>query len=358
MERAMTKLLTRFLSLATLLAASISVAETPQAAVELATVTQGKSSSVLRLPGTVISTADAEIASELEGRLTWVAEVGQQVAAGELVAVLDDHLLNLQLRNAFAEIERIQADMDYNRRQVSRLERLAKQNNTAESELDEVRSRLRMLEQELNMAEVERDRTVYDLGRSHIKAPFPGVIVSRASTAGEYAEPGDPLVRLVNTSALEISVNAPLRVGRFNDVGAQVQVEGGNERLMAPVRALIPVGDTRSRMMELRLSLKPGPWYIGQAVTVELPDSAPTEALSVPRDALVLRDSEIYVYTVSKDNKAVKIPVTPGSGQGNRIAVQAELEAGDPVVVRGAERLREGQSVRVTQHHLAANPAS
>lgn len=351
----------RAVALTTLLTALLVAAaraENPEAVVELATVTQGNSSSVLRLPGTVISTRDVEISSELEGRLTWVAEVGQQVAAGDLIAVLDDHLLNLALRDAFAELERIEADIDYNRRQVGRLERLARQNNTAESELDEVQSRLRMLEQDRRRAEVARDRIVYDLGRSHIKAPFPGVIANRAMSAGEYAEVGSTLVRLVDTATLEISVNAPLRVARYNGAGSQVQVEADGQQLMVPVRALVPVGENRSRMLELRLSLEPGHWLIGEAVTVELPDSEPNRALSVPRDALVLRDSEIYVYTLSRDNRAVKVPVRPGAGQGTRIAIEAELEPGDPVVVRGAERLSEGQTVRVTQHHLAASPPS
>jgi RND family efflux transporter MFP subunit len=349
------------ISFLTACACSVVLAEQPlqEAAVELATVTEDKSSSVLRLPGTVISKRDAEISAELSGRLTWVAEVGQEVAENDLVAVLDDHLLNLQLRNAFAEIERIQADIAYNQRQVGRLERLAKQNNMAESELDEVQSRLRMLQQELLMAEVDRDRTVYDLGRSHIKAPFAGVIASREMSVGEYTAPGRALVRLVDTGSLEISVNAPLRVGRYSQVGSGVQVEGGGQRLMAPIRGLVPVGDSRSRMMELRLSLEPGHWFIGEAVTVELPDAEPRMSLSVPRDALVLRDDEIFVYTISKDNKAIKIPVSPGSGLGTRIAIEADLKAGDPVVVRGAERLNDGQSVKVTQHHLAASrPAS
>ena len=77
-------------------------------------------------------------------------------------------------------------------------------------------------------------------------------------------------------------------------------------------------------------------------------------ATAVPRDALVLRDNQVFVYTLSAENTAVKVPVTTGEGRGSHIAIQAELELGAPVVVRGAESLREGQAVRVLQHHLAA----
>lgn len=343
------------LSLAVLLAwgPGLAAAQPGEVVVELANVIQGSSSSVLRLPGTVISTADAEISSELSGRLTWLAEVGQQVVRDEPIAVIDDHLLKLQLRNDWAEIERIKADIAYNRRQITRLEKLARQNNTAKAELDQIQSRLEMLVQEERIAEVDRERTLYDLGRSRVRAPYSGVVVSREMSAGEYTAPGRALVRLVDTETLEISVNAPLRVARYIQPGSQVQVESSELRLLATVRGVVPVGDARSRMMELRLALAPGHWHIGEAVTVELPDGEARVALSVPRDALVLRDKEVYVFTVSGDNKAVKVPVATGAGHGSRIAIEGELQVGDAVVVRGAERLREGQVVKVTQHHLA-----
>jgi RND family efflux transporter MFP subunit len=329
----------------------------PQAAVvEVAPVTPGTGSAVLRLPGTVLSKRDAKISAEVTGRLTWVAEVGERIAEGEPLAIIDDHLLKLQLRNDWAEIERIKADMEYNQRQIHRLERLASQNNTSKSGLDEMQSRLQMLQQQLAIADIDRDRTVYDLGRARVRAPFSGVIVSREASVGEYTEPGAPLLRLVDTEDLEISVNAPLRVAHFNQPKSVVEVESGDLRLKAEIRAIVPVGDSRSRMMEMRLALEPGHWYIGEAVTVELADSAPETTTTVPRDALVLRDGEVYVYVISRDNTAVKVPVKTGAGRDQKIAVDGLLAPGDLVVVRGAERLRDGQPVKISQSQLAVVP--
>lgn len=330
-------------------------AQEGEVVVELANVTQSSSGSVLRLPANVISMRDAEISAEVTGRLTWVAEVGQEIAKGEPLAVIDDHLLQLQLRNDRAEITRLKADIQYNRRQIKRLEKLARQNNTAQAELDAIQSQLEMLLQEQAIAEVQRERTLYDLERSRVRAPYTGIVVSREMSAGEYTTSGRALMRLVDLQSLEISVNAPLRVARYVESGSQLQVEGDEIQLLAAVRAVVPVGDARSRMMELRLALEPGHWQIGEAVTVELPDGASSTALSVPRDALVLRNDEVYVFTVSRNNTAVKVPVTTGAGHGSRIAIEGDLSPGDAVVVRGAERLREGQRVKVTQHHLAAS---
>lgn len=334
-------------------------AGTPEAVVELANISAGEATSVVRLPGTVISTRDADISAEIAGRLTWVAQVGERVREGEPVAILDDHLLRLDERNNAAEIARLDADIAYNQRQIERLQRLADGNNMARSELDLVQSQLEMLRQERTIAEVALDRTRYDLQRSRVAAPFDGVVASRSADEGEYLDSGASLLRLVDTGNLEISVSAPLRVARHNRAGNRVQVTAGETTGSARIRGLVPVGDARSRMMELRLALADSPWLIGEAVTVELPDSERRSALRVPRDALVLRDGEVFVYTVNEDNTARKVAVTTGAGRGPSIAVEGatagELKAGDPVVVRGAERLRDGQPLRVIQHHLAGS---
>ena len=333
----------------------LALAQAPEAVVELSTVTEQGTNSVLRLPGTVISKRDAGISAELSGRLNWVAEVGDRVEHGQPVAVIDDHLLQLQLRNNNAEIARIDADINYNQRQIKRLQRLADQNNMARSELDQVESQHEMLVQDKTIAQVNRDRTLYDLERTKVSAPFSGIVVSREMTVGEYTAPGAALVRLVDTEALEISVNAPLRVARYNQAGTEVQIEADDRALLTAIRSVIPVGDSRSRMMEVRIQLQAGSWHIGEAVTVDLANGDRELSLSVPRDALVLRNNQVFVYTVSADDTAVKVPVKAGAGRGANIAITGDLFAGDPVVVRGAERLRDGQAVKVIRHHLAGS---
>ncbi len=341
------------LALMLAIGSSLTMAQAPEAVVELATVTEQGTNSVMRLPGTVISKRDAGISAELAGRLTWVAEVGERIDQGESLATIDDHLLQLQLQNNEAVIARINADISYNERQIERLQRLAEQNNMARSELDQVESRHQMLVQDRIIAQVNRDRTLYDLKRTKVTAPFSGIVVSREMTIGEYTAPGAALIRLVDTNALEISVNAPLRIARHNPAGTEVQIEAHDRQLLTAIRSVIPVGDARSRMMEVRIQLQAGNWYIGEAVTVDLADGERQLSLSVPRDALVLRNDQVFVYTVSADNTAVKVPVTAGSGRGSNIAISGDLFVGDPVVVRGAERLRDGQAVKVIRHHLA-----
>ena len=109
--------------------------------------------------------------------------------------------------------------------------------------------------------------------------------------------------------------------------------------------SLIAVGDTRSHMMEVRVLPEEGNWFIGEAVTVALPTSTSQLLTSVSRDALVLRDQNNYIFIVGEDDMAKRVVVDLGSGLGDRIAVYGQLKAGDEVIIRGAERLRDGQQV-------------
>ena len=86
---------------------------------------------------------------------------------------------------------------------------------------------------------------------------------------------------------------------------------------------------------------------IGEAIRVSVPIAAPTHAVTVPRDALVLRDSQVYVFKIDESGAAERINVVAGDGSADRIGVRGALEAGDRVVIRGAERLQHGQLVKV-----------
>ncbi len=325
----------------------------PQAVtVETDAVTRENVAPTMNVSGVVVSREDAAIASELDGRLEWIAEVGDRFQAGETIARLDQHLIELELREREAGIEALKANLDWLQRQTNRLDELANRNNTAHSELDETRARYLVLQQELTQAEVALERTRYNLERSTVRAPFDGVVVSRSMAAGEYATEGMPLLRLVNPRALEVSVTAPLRLARFNQAGDSVQLTNGDTVAEARIRSLVEVGDLRSHMMEFRLTPTTSDWLIGEAVTVALPAAQIENSTTVARDAVVLRDRSNYVYVVKDDSTAERVSVQLGAGVGERIAIEGAIEPGDTVVVRGAENLRDGQKVNALEERV------
>ena len=72
------------------------------------------------------------------------------------------------------------------------------------------------------------------------------------------------------------------------------------------------------------------------------------ELVAIPRDALVLRGSEMFVLRVTADNTVEKISVDTGIGLGKLIEVIGDVFDGDRIVTRGAERLQPGQLVVIS----------
>ncbi|HEY6545880.1 MAG TPA: hypothetical protein VIZ64_13355, partial [Dokdonella sp.] len=77
-----------------------------------------------------------------------------------------------------------------------------------------------------------------------------------------------------------------------------------------------------------------------------LPEQEPTRSLAVPRDALVTRSEGSHVVRVGADGASERVIVRTGASDANLVAIEGPLQAGDQVVVRGAERLTDGQKVR------------
>lgn len=301
------------------------------------------------VPGTVVSRNDARIAAEVPGQLVWVAEVGQVLATGQVVARIDDAALQLQLKNDEAGIRRLEANRKYLEQQVERTRRLSEQQIVAASNLEQVTSQLATAEEELVAAQVARERTLFQVSRSEVRAPFAGKVVERLAQPGGYASVGNAVVRLVNVDQVEIRALAPLAIERWVRDGIAVPIELAGEQIDGRVSRVIRVGDERSRMFEVRVEAKGRVPIIGAAVRVGLPNSGSREVIAVPRDALVLRSDSIYVFKIAEDGTAQRISVQTGIGNSSLIEVIGDVAAGEKVVVRGAERLRPGQAVTINE---------
>lgn len=331
------------------LAASAARAQSgpPPAAVSVASVTEGSLTTTVTATGTVVSRNDARLAAEVAGRLDWVAEPGVRVAKGAPVARVDSRALQLQLRQDDAQVARLAANAELLDTQLRRLTALP-DGIASRSQIDEAAARLSMARHELDQARAARDRTRHLVERAVIRAPFPGHVVERIRQLGEFVGAGTEVLRLTDTGNVEIVARAPVAEAGHLAVGQPVTVHGAAQDAASRIRAIVPVGDDRSRLLEVRIALSGDGWPIGSAVRVDLPASKNgSAALVVPRDAVIVRADGAHVFRVGKDNTAERVTVRVGVGDARQVQVSGSLAAGDRVVVRGGERLRPGQAVRV-----------
>lgn len=299
------------------------------------------------LAATVVSRYEAEIAAEAGGRLLSVAEIGTRVKRGEVLARIDDTFSKLKIDELAAAVAREEATLQFLQGEMRRLTRLAKQNNTAQTQLDEVASRQQAAVSELNIARTRLAEAQEQLRRHQLRAPFTGMVVERRKRGGEWVGIGDTLLRLVDTRVLEAQASAPLAARRFVRPGDRLSVTSDDGAASGRVRTLVPAAVARSHRLDLRVSLSGEDWSIGQILRVAIPRALAREVLAVPRDALLLRSHGAAVFRVNGDNRAERVTVVPGMASGELIAVSGDLQPGDRVVVRGGERLRPGMAVQI-----------
>ena len=301
---------------------------------------------VTSYPGTVISRNQARLAAEMDGRLDWVADIGAVVNEGEPIARLDDALLRQTLAEDEAAVSRERARLTYLDAQVKRLEKLVTQNTATRSRLDEAIAERDVARSELRAARARDALTRERLDRTRIKAPFGGVVTERYRQNGEWAKSGESVVRLVDAGSLEVQTWVPISALAFVREGSELALAVNPSRSTGTVRTIVPVGDNRSRLYELRLRIDDVSWPVGQDVRVAIPTAAARTVVAIPRDALVLRRDGAAVYRVDENGLADRVAVTPGVAQGELIEVDG-IAPGDRVVTRGGERLRPGQPVTI-----------
>ena len=191
---------------------------------------------------TVISRNDAHLAGEISGHLTWVAEVGDRFRKGERVAKLDDVFIRQQVIEEQSIIQSEQAKHDFYARTLERYSKLLRDDNIAYSQVDQARTDQSVARNNILSAKARLAQAEERLKRTNILAPFDGVVSARFLQAGEWADKGDVVVRLVSVDDLEIQMHVPADILQFVAVGTPLAYTDGDMAGTGKVRIFVPVG--------------------------------------------------------------------------------------------------------------------
>lgn len=323
--------------------------------------------------GRLVATQRGVVAARVGGPVAaFLAEVGDRVKAGDPLALLDDEMLAARRAQMAAALAEAQARLATRREQLalarqelSRLERLKSSAAFSQARYEDKRQEVAIARAEVAAAEAairsaRADLQVadIDLQRAEIQAPYAGVVTERMAEAGAYVGPGEPLLRMLADRSLEVEAQVPQSRLAGLDPGARVHIElDGGQRYEARIRAVLPQENPQTRTRTMRavpvFDAAPGRLASGQSVTVHVPVGRAGQVLSVHKDAVIRREGQAVVF-VYVDGTAEVRPVQLGKEVGNRFEVVEGLSAGELTVVRGNERLRPGDALKLEKRGAPA----
>ena len=321
----------------------------PPAKVVVAELKSGMVAPEAQYVGTVYFQEVSDIAAEVSGRVDSVNfEDGETVKAGAKLVKINSSILEKSLLSTRAAHSEAKANLEKAQIAFRRTEKLYAKELVSASEYDEHRFGVKALEKRADSLKADVQRLKAELDKKSIKAPYSGVVIKRHVDRGEWLSPGSEVATIAKVDFVDILVNVPERAVNFTKKKMAVDVEVAGHKMRGRVVAVIPRGDVATRTFPVKVRVKNDTSLVeGMEARVSLPVGKRIETLIIHRDALVTVFGRTAVYAVV-DSKAVMIPVTVvGYDRANAGLRAKALKVGMPIVIKGNERIKDGQALMV-----------
>lgn len=278
------------------------------------------------------------VVTEVAGKvIKLVADEGQYVSKGQLLARIDYATIEADLQSAEANLQKLKTDKE-------RYERLVKTGGVTQAQLDDIN--LNYVNAEARVINVKKK-----LADTYIVAPFSGYVNKRYIEEGSFVAAGRETFEIVETSRLTMDVNvSEMQVLSVADV-KRVQVTADvypGQVYPAKVKFIAAKADANLNFpVELEITnVKDKPLRAGMYGRATFEISGGRNALIIPRAALLGSVNDATIYVVNDDAVQLK-KVVAGAQFGNMIEVVEGLSEGEKVVTNGQINLTDGARVTV-----------
>ncbi len=306
------------------------------------------------ITGSVQPERRADLRAEVQAVVLQVLkENGDKVRRGDLLVRMDDTAIRDALASADAAARATVQAFDQATRQLERMKTLRGSGMTSAQALDDAEGRRNTAQSEVEAAKTRVVLARQQLTRTEVRAPFDGVVSDRKVSAGDTAQMGKELLKVMDPASMRFEglVSADtigsVRAGQ----PASFRVNGyGDQEFTGKVRRVNPAANATTRQVEVLVDFtgdkqpKLAGLYAEGRVETES-----TSSLTLPASALV-REGDIAAAWRIRDEKLEKVKLSVGDRDPRTgdIVLKGGLAEGDRVIRYPTAMLKDGQAIQAS----------
>lgn len=290
---------------------------------------------------------------------------GQTVREGEPLVAIEPDRFRIAVEAAQAAVQKSEAELREAQAGLTRRQSIIESNPglIRGEEVETWRTRAATAQAEVSQARASLQQAQLNLRDAFVRAPISGVIQSRTIQTGQYVQPGSVVATLVNRDPLIVRFQVPEGESARIQPGMPVNfvVPDDQHTYTARLNYLAASANQTSRMVDAtaevtdarREALRPGAFA---RITIPIPGTRQNPV--IPQTAIRPSEKGFLAYIVEDGVARERLLGLGLRTQDGRVEVVQGLSAGDRLVIRGAEALRDGAQVRVVDRATAASAAA
>ena len=319
--------------------------------VEVMTVGEGEIASQFAYTGKAAASRQVSIVPTVPGKVTdFNFDVGDEVGQGAVLFTVDTIDLNNSLRGAEAgyNVAKLARDNAKNTYENNKL--LFDEGIISKAEYDQIKYAYEAAEAQLASTQVQMDTLKKSIADCAVTSPLTGVVTQRNVEIGGFASSASPAFVVMDLSTIKVEVGVSEQVLNTIKIGDKVDVTMtavSELPLEGIVSTVSPAaGQTGMYTVKIELDNAKGLIKSGMMAEVNFTAEKAEDTIVLPRNAVITKDDESYVYVV-KGDKVKKVAVELGIEAADTIEIKKGLKDGDKVVTKGQTYISDGEEVNV-----------
>lgn len=309
---------------------------------------------IIRANGVIAGWDEARVAASIDGlRLTaLLANVGDRVKKDQVLARLDDEMLQAEAVELQAQLQQATASLAQAKAHSQRILRLKDSGATYPQEILQYVTQTDIARAQVASAQAQLEIKRVALRQTFIRSPDDGVVSMRDATLGGVLPVGHVLFRVIRQQRLEWRGELTAEQLARVTAGQRVTLTlPGGDTAAARIRQISPAMDNATRLGTVYADIDiGGPARLGMYTPGEI-ELSPAPALVIPASSIFIRDGRSMVASLGRDPSVVKVKlkvVQTGRRLGDRVEAVAGIDEGERLVLQGGAFLGDGDTVRLT----------